>query len=199
MPIHKIYSYVVKKDTGVAPNVDGGICTLALCKPVIRRCAQDADWVVGLWPVSKRSKSDRLCITYAMEVGQILPLARYWGDARFGYKKPRESSTPDNIYRPDRNGKLERVCTWVHPSPGDQERDLDGINVLVAKQFWYFGCVPKKLPQEFHCLDLKGSRRNHKITVWDDPRMKGFIKWLGKPGIIGGPRDGRPPKGGRCT
>ena len=42
-----IYSYVVAHDTGAAPNVDGGICTIAICKPAIRRNAQEGDWIVG--------------------------------------------------------------------------------------------------------------------------------------------------------
>ena len=32
-----IYEYVMTDDTGFAPNPFYGICTLACCKPVIRR------------------------------------------------------------------------------------------------------------------------------------------------------------------
>ena len=30
---YKVFSYVVAHDIGVAPNVDGQICTVCLCKP----------------------------------------------------------------------------------------------------------------------------------------------------------------------
>ncbi len=42
-----IYSYVLRYDDGVAPNPFFGFCTLAVCKPVIRRKAQVGDWIIG--------------------------------------------------------------------------------------------------------------------------------------------------------
>ena len=42
-----IYSYVVARDYGFAPNPFYGCCTLATCKPIIRRMAQVGDWVIG--------------------------------------------------------------------------------------------------------------------------------------------------------
>jgi len=56
-----IWSYVVDKDTGFAPF--WGCCTLACCKPDIRKGAQKGDWVVGL-----SSKTDGNRIVYAMRV-----------------------------------------------------------------------------------------------------------------------------------
>ena len=44
----RLFSYVVAHDTGFSPNPFFGYCTLACCKPVIRRSAQAGDWVVGL-------------------------------------------------------------------------------------------------------------------------------------------------------
>ncbi len=43
----RIYSYVVRYDSGFAPNPFYGYCTLATCKPDIRRGAEVGDWVVG--------------------------------------------------------------------------------------------------------------------------------------------------------
>ena len=42
-----IYSYIVRYDSGFAPNPFYGYCTLANCKPIIRGHAQVNDWVVG--------------------------------------------------------------------------------------------------------------------------------------------------------
>ena len=44
----KIYSYIVKRDYGFAPNPFYGYCTLATCKPVIRKHAEIGDIIVGI-------------------------------------------------------------------------------------------------------------------------------------------------------
>lgn len=43
----KLYSYVVARDFGFAPNPFHGYCTLATCKPDIRATASVGDWVIG--------------------------------------------------------------------------------------------------------------------------------------------------------
>lgn len=142
-----------------------------------------------------------MCVTFVMRVGKVVPLALYWGDPDFSSKKPRASPTPDNVYRPGRNGKLKRVNTWVHPKVSDMERDRRGRNVLIADRFWYFGGVRSELPSEFRCLDLTGSRRGHQIAEWEDRTLDAFIAWLNScgRGVIGKPRDEIPARGRRCT
>ena len=78
----KIYSYVLRYDDGAAPNPFWGTCTLAICKPAIRRKAQVGDWVVGTGSKKARCNdgavynlSDRL--VYAMKVTEVLSLAQY--------------------------------------------------------------------------------------------------------------------------
>ena len=44
----KLYSYILTHDTGFSPNPFFGYCTLACCKPDIRRVAKVGDWIVGL-------------------------------------------------------------------------------------------------------------------------------------------------------
>ena len=67
--MHKVFSYVVATDTGVAPNVDGGVCTVCLCKPEIRRNAVVGDWIVGLWPMPARFR-----LTCVMRVARKLTI-----------------------------------------------------------------------------------------------------------------------------
>jgi hypothetical protein len=43
----RLFSYRIKFDAGSAPNPYWGLCTLAICKPVIRKVATVEDWVVG--------------------------------------------------------------------------------------------------------------------------------------------------------
>jgi len=82
----KLYSYIVKHDTGFSPNPFHGYCTLACCKPAIRRTAQKGDWVVGLTP-----KKDGNRIVYFMRVDENpLTFTQYWNDRRFKAKRPAE-------------------------------------------------------------------------------------------------------------
>ena len=43
----RLFSYVVARDYGFAPNPFFGVCTLATCKPIVRRVAAIGDWIVG--------------------------------------------------------------------------------------------------------------------------------------------------------
>ena len=44
----RVYMYVVDRDFGFAPNPFHGVCTLATCKPAIRKGARVGDWVIGM-------------------------------------------------------------------------------------------------------------------------------------------------------
>ena len=59
-----LYSYTIAIDTGFAPNPFNGFCTLACCKPGIRRTAQDGDYVVGIGPKGSGNR-----VVYAMRGG----------------------------------------------------------------------------------------------------------------------------------
>ena len=61
----RVYIYVVARDFGFAPNPFHGFCTLATCKPRIRRKAEVGDWVIGMG--GDRLNATGRCI-YAMRV-----------------------------------------------------------------------------------------------------------------------------------
>ena len=63
----RIYSYVVRYDSGFAPNPFYGFCTLATCKPDIRRAANVGDWIVGSGS-NDRSIRRGGHLVYAMQV-----------------------------------------------------------------------------------------------------------------------------------
>ena len=77
----KLYSYVVARDFGFAPNPFFGFCTLATCKPKIREHASVGDWVVGTGAKVRYGYSGRLI--YAMQVSEVLDFNTYWSDPRF--------------------------------------------------------------------------------------------------------------------
>ena len=194
---HEVFRYVVVWDTGIAPNVVGGLCTLCICKPVIRRVAEVGDWIIGLWPV----RLGRYRVTYVMRVGRKLTMQEYYDCGEFDQKKPDHSKTPDNIYRFDPHvGRLRRrKDTKVHSEPAASGRDLGGLYALIADRFWYFGWVGCELPENFReKLDLTGSRRGHRVAYLHQAELDDLIARLDSKGrgAIGAPRDSR--RGRQC-
>ncbi len=188
--MHKFFSYVVATDNGVAPNVDGGICTVCLCKPEIRRNAVVGNWIVGLWPMPARHR-----LTYVMRVGRKMTMRDYHECEEFDQKKPGQSQTPDNIYEPSPAFGLRRrkdTPRWLHPQPEQVRRDLGGRNALIADRFWYFGGTVCELPERFWKLDFPNPlvRRYVKKTYLNDTELNDLINWLDGhgQGVIGMPR-----------
>lgn len=73
MPKH--YIYRMDHDTGIAPNVNYGICTLSGCKPAnIEAWAKQGSLVVGIGG-NNTGKPDKLI--YAMKVEENLPYAEF--------------------------------------------------------------------------------------------------------------------------
>src|SRR5713226_3129081 len=96
----KLFSYVVARDYGFAPNPFFGCCTLATCKPNIRKHAQVGDWVLGTG--SKGYGLDGHLV-FAMKIVEALSYERYWDDPRFRQKRPNlrgsvKQAFGDNIY-----------------------------------------------------------------------------------------------------
>lgn len=100
--VRALFSYVVVADSGFAPNPFFGLCTLACCKPNIRRAIgslvlkqsghaditglRDADsgfvrdqgiWIVGLAGASLRDRPRR-SVVYAMQVTDVLDFESYY-------------------------------------------------------------------------------------------------------------------------
>lgn len=73
----RLLTYTIPIDDGAAPNPFRGMCTLAICKPGIRRVAGKGDWVAGLG--SKKAPSGDLSkhLVYAMRVEEVLSLEEY--------------------------------------------------------------------------------------------------------------------------
>lgn len=50
-----LYAYSITRDFGFAPNPFHGICTLATCKPRIRKAANIGDWILGIGGANLKS------------------------------------------------------------------------------------------------------------------------------------------------
>jgi hypothetical protein len=148
----RLYSYLMTHDSGFAPNPFFGCLTLATCMTEIRRTKKVGDWVAGF--ASKRLVKKCLALgfeiphqglIYLMEIGEILPLDAYFHDPRFQVKKaiPLGSHNTmmergDNIYHLDDKGDFRQLVNDNHDE-GELVKDTKGKNVLIAKQFYYFG------------------------------------------------------------
>lgn len=152
----RVFSYVVVSDSGFAPNPFHGVCTLACCKPAIRRHAQVGDLIVGLSTRCER-------VVYAMRVSRVLGFDEYWNDSLGLAKRPNRASSSarerrgDNIYEPLPEGGYRQLPS--QHSARDVQRDLSGRRVLIGDPFCYFGEHGPPLPSDLRFLQVKRSHR----------------------------------------
>jgi hypothetical protein len=170
----KIYSYVVVHDKGFAPNPFHGWCTLACCKPVIRRTIgrnynpKEDYWIVGLSP---KATGNRLI--YAMHLTEIpLLYNAYFHGKRFEMKKPNSKSGKvgeygDNIYRLKRDGSFEQRPSVVHGKKY-AKRDFSGKYVLVSNEFYYFGADSRDLKEYPAALQALKVERGHRCNFGEN-------------------------------
>jgi hypothetical protein len=186
---HELFTYVVRVDSGLAPNPFWGVCTLAVCTPNRQgsrvRCG---DWVAGF--LSKRRGHRFL---YAMEVDEILGLDAYYRDPRFGAKKPVVSGSwrqrcGDNFYSRGTDGGWIRQRTLHHRDEASMLKDTRFATVYIGRRFWYLGQSAASLPREFAPLaGGRGTRVNHPPGLAD-----AFRAWVARefePGLHGLPHD----------
>lgn len=186
----RIYSYVVRYDSGFAPNPFYSYCTLATCKPDIRRSAEVDDWIVG-------SASNECTIrrgghlVYAMQVTETTTFDGYATDARFEAKKPfrkgsRKQSCGDNIYfRANPAGDWRQRDSFHsrddgHIHPRHVARDTDVNRVLISQNFIYFGGTGPVFPHDLHDRDgrpLCKSGRGR--SCFNDPQLvQDLQRWI---------------------
>lgn len=181
----KLYSYVITRDYGFAPNPFYQYCTLATCKPVIRRTADVNDIIVGIGSGAKNSKfKDK--IIFAMKVEEKLTYDQYWDDSRFLCKRPNMGGSKkqmygDNIYHTDSKTKTMIQENSHHSLEGGKtneanfNRDVPGKFVLISQKFWYWGGEPIHIPERF--LELTKAKRQYTI-IKDTGFIFEFSDWL---------------------
>jgi hypothetical protein len=196
----RVFSYVVARDYGFAPNPFYGFCTLATCKPTIRRAATAGDWVIGTG--SKRHGRSG-CVVYIMQVSEHLTYNQYWGDPRFENKKPimvgsRKQAFGDNIYHRPPGTRGWKQANSHHslpdgrPNPKNIRHDTQTDRVLVAERFAYWGANGPRIPKDFRSFqgyDLCVAGQGHKSN-FPPSLVAAFIQWfnsLEEQGYIGPP------------
>ena len=200
----RLYSYVVRYDSGFAPNPFFGVCTLATCKPDIRKGAELGDWVVGTGSADKRFGRGGFLV-YAMQVTESLTLRQYWGDPRFRSKRPNlrgsnKQASGDNIYRWDTDEAKWCQLDSYHsrangtPNPEHVRKDTGVNRVLASTHFVYFGGHGPKIPDRFrnyNGVDVCKRGQGHR-AISDMSLISDFAEWIestGRHGYVGSPLD----------
>lgn len=174
----KYYSYVIPRDYGFAPNPYFGYCTLATCKPRIRKSAQTRNWIAAFGAANTELHEKLVML---MQVGEILTFDEYWMDERFKNKRPVFNrgmfcAYGDNIYHhvdgnwiqePSHHSMIDGSINYAN-----LERDTQTDRVLVATEFYYFGNNAISVPRKFDTLIGRG--RNHRVC-YDEKIIDEFV------------------------
>ncbi len=181
----KLYSYVVAIDDGFAPNPFYRFCTLATCKPKIRRYAQVGDWILG---TGSKKNGRQGTLVYAMRVTDKLTYDSYWNDQRFAEKRPNlhqsiRKSRGDNIYhRNPENGLWiqEDSCHSNGDGTPNQDhitRDTGSDNVLISDDFIYRGGGPGIQVPDFNGTTVCHTGLGHR-NKFPEAAVESFIAWV---------------------
>lgn len=178
------FFYVVARDFGFAPNPFHGTCTLATCKPTIRRVASVGDWIFGIG--GRRLKAAGRLI-FAMEVAETMTFNEYWEDPRFRAKRPvrngsRKMLLGDNIYHSD-----PESGPWIQedshhsrpdgtPNPDNVTHDTQTDRVLVGFPFYYFGRGAPVIPPDLLIALRYSNGQGHRRRSLDECRD--LLQWL---------------------
>ena len=180
MPKPTLYSYVVRTDSGAAPNPFGGVCSLVICKPDIREHAEVGDWIVGTGSANSEVGNIQGQVVYAMRVSAKMTMAEYddYAQEHLPIKVPdgqsgaNISNVGDAIY--DFSETPPRLRDGVHCEE-ERERDLGGRFALLSDHFYYFGAQAKPLPE--HLRPIVKKRQGHRSTA-NEGYVDDFIEWI---------------------
>ncbi|CAM3467384.1 hypothetical protein THPR109532_10275 [Thalassospira profundimaris] len=187
---------MVEHDLGFAPNPFFGFCTLAACKPRIRKHASVGDLVVGTGATKPGLVGS---LVYWMRVEDIISFDEYWMDPRFICKRPKLIGSyvqryGDNIYHRDfvSGEYLQEDSFHSEPngvlSRGNLERDTGATdNVLISKDYAYWGKCGPVVPDNLKGFVKKGVGHKSKFTSKDVALFCDWVFSLSGRGYVGEP------------
>lgn len=175
----KIFAYKVIRDYGFAPNPFHGFCTLATCKPHVRKRAGIGDIVIGGGSVNRLG--DRAI--FAMRVTEHLPFDQYWSDPRFFRKHPsfvssRSRAFGDNIYHKVSGQWIQEDSHHSFEGGGVNNanlvRDTSVDQVLISDDFVYWGGAGPLLPRE---ILEHGLPRDYR-SCYSNEEIRAIAQWF---------------------
>ncbi len=184
----KCYRYKMDHDYGFAPNPFWGIMTLATCKGCIRHSGnlKIGDWIIATGGCVLHEYIEHLI--FAMKVEEIITFDEYWNNPDFQCKKPVFNGSVmqmygDNVYHtnPQTKEVIQERCAHTvegkNPKDtGQYGRDIRGKNVLISRNFYYFGANAPELPGEFK--HMASTVRNMECNHVDEETVQKFADWL---------------------
>lgn len=190
-----VFSYVIEHDLGFAPNPFHGVCTLACCKPQIRKKAEVGDYILGTGAVKPGLRG---YLTFWMLVEEITTFDLYWSDRRFRRKKPVMAGTTqlrygDNIYFRDKKDNFHQLDSFHSRedgsvSLGDLQRDTGTTDkVLISRTFAFWGKDGIKVPKHLSGFLKSGPGHRCNFTEEAIQQLLSWIKSLNQQGYIGEP------------
>ena len=129
----RLYVYKLTTDNGGAPCIQRGLLSLAICKPSIRRKAQENDWISGFGGTGLGNR-----LIYIARVTQHLENGSYYVSLAY-------SDRADRIYRREPGGYVVRKGAKYHSTGGELEHDLGkhpkyrSAVTLLSDDFRYWG------------------------------------------------------------
>lgn len=184
----RVYSYKIARDYGFAPNPFQGVCTLATCKPRIRKVAKAGDLVFACGSVENNRVGKLVC---ALRITDKLTFQEYWDDPRYAAKRPNFHASPahaygDNIYHRNNRGLwIQERSHHSFPNGALNQANLDrdtttSEQVLLSTDFVYFGrdsiSIPKRL-RNFSGDDLYPDVRDFR-SRYDAPFIAAIERWF---------------------
>lgn len=175
------------RDFGFAPNPFFGACTLATCKPVIRRTADIGDWIVG---TSSCARGQQCRLVFVMRVSEAVSFDQYWNDPRFVQKRPslegnKMRAYGDNIYHHD-----PATSVWLQepshhsyedgsPNPHNIANDTKTDRILISANYVYWGGSGPVIPDQFRDWDgfdiwAGRGQKNH----FPQEMVEAFLEWV---------------------
>jgi len=194
----RLFSYVVRWDHGFAPNPFYKLCSVATCKPDIRKGAQIGDYVLGTGS-AERQLAGR--VVFLMRVDEIITFDEYWSNERFARKIPIMNGSlqqrfGDNIYHRE-NGHWVQADSrhsqiGSKPNLKNLGRDTGRTDrVLISSNFVYWGGNGPKIPTR---LDRFVHRSPAHRAFFTEDEIRRFLRWIatfGKSGLISDPYEWR--------
>lgn len=160
----RAYRYILTHDSGMAPCPDGGLISLATCKPVIRRVAQPGDWVLGFRPGSL----ERGLMLWAGKVAERMSHGEY---------QRQHTNRSDAVYRMGKDGDYERLDPAYHPSQAEMDRDVREPVLLFDRSVSiYLNGQPAPLPASLAHLAAAG--RGHRVSELSTCELAELERWV---------------------
>ncbi len=187
------YSYVIPRDYGFAPNPFGYHCTLATCKPLIRKKASIGDWILATGSCCQKLQGK---LVFLMEVVKKITFEEYWECNEYQYKKPCMNGSLVQMYGDNIYHKKDGI--WIQdnshhsyqdgtPNKLNLNRDTSVNAVLISTNFYYFGRDAFSCGNELSYNITKAGRGYRIIDKYYLNQLIDAVRHQFDPGVIADP------------